>query len=686
MNLDFQNGASYKLKVAPGGWKKGAVLKTLTITRQDNRLWVKFPFNKKLIDEIKNMGGARWHGFEDPPIKCWSIKLCSRNLFALQLLAGGNPYERYDRPLETCPPSERPLMQNQKELIAHFITRGQALAAADMGMGKSLAAIEAAEYFCASQDLSGHSSEFWYVGPRAGVYAFGMERRKWDCKINFEMMTYEGLVKIIRTWPGGGAPRFVCFDECSKIKNMNAQRSQSSLFLADAMRKEHGVEQIMITELSGTPSPKSPVDWWHQCEVACPGFLKEGHPGKFRKRLCLTEERESASGQAYPHLITWLDDTKKCAVCGQAAEDDAHVLMQVYEAEIKLPDEDMQLMGYRWSNNCWIKSNEQYHEFESAVNEVATLHKRMEGLVIVQDTKNYIDLPERIDTVIDVMPTPEMVRAGKLIAKTAPRAIQALTLMRELSDGFQYVEVEAADSPITCEHCHGRGKVIAPVPTKLVDLLAPLEETIAIDIENQEIECPTCRGTGKVKNMVRTAKEVPTPKDPIFIDELDANVEIGRFITWAGFTASIDRLVRICHQNGWATLRIDGRGFVGETHDGKPIDSEIALRAMDGSDPEVKELAERIPKLCVVGHPKSGGMALTLHAAQVAFYYSLDYDGEGFMQSAKRHHRVGMDNRPALVKVIHCMPVDEMVHNNLLKKVNLQKMSMGQIQKAFEGA
>ena len=58
------------------------------------------------------------------------------------------------------------------------------------------------------------------------------------------------------------------------------------MHLADAVRNEHGWDGY-IWEMSGTPAPKSPVDWWNQCEIACPGFLAEGTYAKFKYSLCL---------------------------------------------------------------------------------------------------------------------------------------------------------------------------------------------------------------------------------------------------------------------------------------------------------------------------------------------------------------------------------------------------------------
>ena len=81
--------------------------------------------------------------------------------------------------------------------------------------------------------------------------------------------------------------------------------------------------------------------------------------------------------------------------------------------------------------------NQKYHGYVQGVNEVAKLYKRMKGLVHVRLKKDCTDLPDKIYEIIRVTPSQETLRAAKLITKTSRRAIEALTRLRELSDGFQ---------------------------------------------------------------------------------------------------------------------------------------------------------------------------------------------------------------------------------------------------------
>ena len=283
---------------------------------QDSRIICRFKYNKSLIEEIKNMEGARWHGFDDPPKKYWSRKDRQRNWFNLHVLMGLNPYGKYEKDFIKVD-YRYPLYKHQKTMVSHILTVKSGIWAAEMGTGKTLAFIEVLRHLRESGFIR-DNDDAWYIGPKGGVRAVGLEMLKWDSKIRPRMFTYDGLVKELKSWSDvRPSPLVVCFDESSKIKTPTSQRSQASLYLSNHIR-----ENGYIIEMSGTPAPKDPTDWWHQCEVACPGFLREGHIQAFKKRLSLIEQRESLiTGGVYPHLVTWFDDENKCKVCGQYKED-----------------------------------------------------------------------------------------------------------------------------------------------------------------------------------------------------------------------------------------------------------------------------------------------------------------------------------------------------------------------------
>jgi SNF2 family DNA or RNA helicase len=561
---------------------------------------------------------------------------------------GGKVYDRWsgDLPEVTMLKTDRLPMYAHQITMLRFALRGRwVILACEMGTGKTRVFIELMEIVEQLHGLT--DDEVWYIGPKSGVKAVGLELRKWDTKFRPVMMTYQGLVKVLRDWkPGDPAPKVVCFDESSKVKNPSAQRSQAAKALADAVREEWGDESYII-EMTGTPAPKNPVDWWHQCEIAAPGFVKEGTKQKFKARLCIIEQRESISGAKFPHIVTWLDDENKCADCGDPVRSDKHT-----------------------------KGNS--HPFKASKNEVSYLYERMNGLVLVQRKKDLLDLPDLQYQRLNVKPSIETLRAARLIRAKTTRAVTAIMLLRELSDGFQYTEKVVGTQP--CPNCEGAGRVEAPVPIQNIDVMEP-QDVKPENFETRVTQCPLCDGQGSIDKRERITVPVPCPKDDAFIDLLDEHEDIGRFIVWGGFTATIDRLVEIAHKHGWYTLRVDKQGYIGQDPHGESVDSDELLTAMDATHPNCGKFKD---KICFVGNPKAAGHALTLTAAPTMLYFSNTFDGEARMQSEQRHHRLGMDvNRGAtIIDLIH-LPSDLVILNNLAKKVKLQNLTMGVLDEAF---
>lgn len=355
----------------------------IAIGDEGDRLSLKFRYNKSLIPEIKAFDGARWN----PEKKCWTIKNNERNLFQLAYLAGWNPYGHYDRPLVE-PQFTRPLREHQVRMLAQAATYHYHILAAEMGTGKTLVAIEL-------MDNSGFP-DWWYIAPRSALAAVSLELRKWNAKVRPILYTYDALKKILDQWqPGTKAPRGVIFDESSRIKTPTAQRSLAAYHLARAIREEYGWDGYVI-EMSGSPAPKSPADWWWQCEVAMPGFLREGTIDKFKNRLGLIVQKESITGGTYPHLVTWLDDTRKCMKCGKLDTDPIHN-----------PAESV------FSSNAG-----DCHGFVESKNEVAYLYERMKGLVSVFFKKDCFSGDTEVLTINGPMKFRDALGQQKLYVRT----------------------------------------------------------------------------------------------------------------------------------------------------------------------------------------------------------------------------------------------------------------------------
>lgn len=626
--------------------KHGKILKPGKVRREGDRLYLSFPYSEYLIKEIKAMSGAKWH----PEAKQWSIDFNERNRFQLAYLSGSNPYARWEKPL-TPVETKRPLYRNQRdEMLPYILGYKWVILACEMGTGKSLACLEAAEQVgCLDAD------SFWYIGPRAGVYAVSRELVKWKSPCQPRMMTYETNVRVMREPGLLKVPRFVWFDESQKIKTHSSQRGQAGKELADRVRAEWGEDSYIILT-TGTPAPKSPLDWWHQCETACPGFLREGTPQKFKARLCLIEQREGITG-VYPHIVTWLDDERKCSVCGEMEDHEKH-RDAMFAAE---------------GTKC--------HIYSPSVNEIKKLYERMRGLVLVQFKKDCLDLPELTYETITVKPTVDILRAAKLIKAQAGRVIESLTNLRELSDGFLYKETVSGKR--ICSLCKGRGEITAKDQVTDTKVSAELTEKDFVDTTDT---CPNCNGSGEEDVYERTTQEIDTPKMQVFIDDLDEYEGVGRYVAFAAFTASVDRLVQVAHKQGWATLRIDGRGLAAENAKGEPIDVKECFSAMDASDPRRKELLEKYPNLTVIANAGSGSMAYTFTASPIALFYSNSFRADDRIQAEARIHRAGMDtNRACIIKDVVMFQTDQLVLDNLRKKKDLQNLTLGELSEAMKG-
>jgi SNF2 family DNA or RNA helicase len=278
-----------------------------------------------------------------------------------------------------------------------------------------------------------------------------------------------------------------------------------------------------------------------------------------------------------------------------------------------------------------------------------------------------------------------MVRVAKTMAKTSKTTIEALTKLRELSDGFQYKEVK--DGLKECDLCHGSGIYKTPDPNQEtvehnLGSVDGLKLTIDLPKEEPKLiekECPNCNGKGQVDKLKRTYTEVPCPKDEALVDLLDEFEDVGRVVIYAGFTASIDRCVKIALRQKWSVIRVDqGKDTILDGESGKilPIQDWITM---------FQDQQEEYPRIAFIAHPGSAGMGLTLTASPVIIYFSNDFNAESRIQSEDRIHRPGMDVNlgATIIDLIH-LPSDQKVLDNLRQKRVLQSMTLGEVQKFIE--
>jgi SNF2 family DNA or RNA helicase len=623
--------------------KRGLIKVPAKIQVVNGRIeFLKSPFALK--DEIKSMQGAKWHGFEDKPRKIWSVKDCARNHFQLQCMMGQNPYEWFDNELQHWEYA-RPLRLHQKELSDFGLTYHYQIWAAEMGVGKTLSAIEVME--------QSNKKNWWWIGPKKSLDAsIAREFKKWnlDSSINIELMSYEMLTKRMKTWDNGTAPpEGVVFDESSRLKSSHSQRKQAAQALADGIRAEYGYGGYVIL-MSGTPSPKSPVDWWSQAEVAWPGFLREGSPQAFEQRLAHMVLQDFATG-SFMKRVGWKDDENKCEICGDYADAPQHI-----------------------KELCDLS----YHDFVKGTNEVAYLEERLQGLVVVKHKKDCLDLPEKQYRIVNCEPNQTTLRVAKSLFDMAPSVITGLTLLRELSDGFQYRE--KVDGTKKCPVCEDgtTGVWVDPEDEdKVFQMIEMLDDDYIETLEKRIVTCPTCQGKEEIPRKVRVTREVPTPKEGALIDLLDENEEQGRIVIFAGFTGSLDRIIKICQKEGWHTVRCDGAGWRVEDDKGTKLGSKV--------DPlDYWSDLENNKRVAFVAHPQSGGLSITLTEARMSVFWSNDFNPESRSQAEDRIHRIGMDaNKGAtIVDLIH-LPTDLNIRTVLKDNRRLELLTLGEVQNSL---
>jgi|2_EtaG_2_1085320.scaffolds.fasta_scaffold00029_104 hypothetical protein len=669
---------------------------------EGDRMAFHFGYVRELIDDIKSsFEKRRYHGFPDnmapytEPTKVWSAPITQRNIFQLEAFMGKfgpSPYTQWERNLilpeeikEYCANRVFKTLEpydHQIDMIQHGFSVRHFLWACEMGTGKTLAAIIMVEMLQKIWDFKW--TDIVWAAPLSAIAAAQVDFMKWNTPIAPQLHSYQGLVKVVNTWdPNRPPPRILVLDESSRCKTPETQRSIAAQMIADAMRKHWGTECI-IAELSGSPSPKTPADIWKQCEIVAPGFLSEANWYLFRERLGILAEYEGAAGGKYKKLEVWRDDEEKCKLCGKLEDNPIH-------------DSTLNFVN--------LANLEKLHKYVKGVNEIEKLNDRTEGLVLVKFKKDCLDLPEKRYKIFEVEPTEEILRAAKLIVANEVRTVDALSKLRTLSDGFIYKDTPTGKK-IDCPGCEAKGfqleyfdtndpdhfllpdeiqKGVRYLWEKLPEDEDPLEfipEIVgeeSINLGTREIECFNCAGQKLVQEMHRTMDEVPCPKDKVLTDLLEMHQEIGRFNVYAGFQGSIDRICKICHQQGWTSFKCDGRGWFMETPKGDVIQGSKADLLMI-----YDQQRERFPYVCFVGNPGSAGMGITLTASPGTFFFSNDFNPENRTQAVDRGHRIGMDMvRGGWIYDCFHLPSDKRVYDSLMNSRRLELMALGALKQMY---
>lgn len=627
----------------------------VNLSVENDRYFFQFRFNRELTTLIKtSLEKYKWHGYDEHnPRKVWSCAITKRNNFRLRFLLGQNVYALYDKEISDIQFS-RPLFKAQRAMVGHGLAHKRCEIAGEMGTGKTLAAIEIME-------RSGGTVWYW-VGPKSALAAVQVDLRKWKCTIRPEFFTYEGFTKFINSGEAD-VPTGIVFDEASKLKNYKTKRTQAALNAATAVLDADGYLILM----SGTPAPKSPVDWWAQTEICCPGYLKEPSAEAMKYTMAFIEEAEGLEGTTFPKLIGWKDSDKRCEVCGRFENDPLHtckeheeiVKRRIIEKRnngVSIIEDEVKLHRIKMTKIF----DPTMHDFIPAQNEVARLYRRLNGLVLPIFKKDCLDLPDKFYRQIECSPPEDMLRSVEAV-KQIHRKVTARMKLRQISDGFLYSKKKTGTKK--CQACEGLGTISFWWSDDLMCIVPEGTEN-AVYRENEP--CPECAGIGSLDVYEEFTQEIVSPKEQAVVDLLEEFEDGGRIIISAAFTASIDKLTALVTRQGWEFIRLDGRGWNTSWGLKEPVEILEAFQSPESHD-----------KIAFIMHPESGGMGLTLTASPAIIIYSNTDKLEDRLQLEDRIHRPGMDvNRGACIIDLFCLDVDRTIYDNNGNKHDLQQLTL----------
>lgn len=630
--------------------------------------FLKSPFAMK--DDVKSMKGARWHGFDaQNPRKIWSAHNDPRNWFQVARLENHDPYGWFDKiklpdPDDYLPDTKayfdatfkmvhdqvgdqydfQPMkskvdgrvinLKDHQKLFVYMLDQlHYHIIAGEMGTGKTLAAQKAIE-------LSGHDNWLW-VGPLKVLDGTKMEFDEWSFpwdKINIEFWNYE---KLRNFDPRNHDFAGVVFDECTALKNFGSDQSEGAFRLTEQIREKYGYDGYVIP-MSGTPAPKSPIDWWGICEQTYPGFLKEGSERAFVRRMCFETQKEIKGGEQIVNQKNgFRENPLMCDKCGEEASHPNH--------------------GKGRGKHLWTESE----------NEVYALNHRLSGLRTVVFKKDVLsELPDKIFKVDQAKPSTSVLRAAKVILNSSDSVIGAMTEIRMLSDGFAY-RMEASGMK-KCDNCKDGTTLVYQDKNNEDRQFEDLDFVPdGYDVEEKTVDCPKCNGSCKIPKKKRVTKEVPTPKESMLVTRLSQCEDTGRIGIFAGFKGSLDRVKKICHKRGWSVIRCDGDGWEVSTP------SEVLWREREGANSLKfwKDTKEN-DMVAFVAHPKSGGKGLTLIESNMCVFWSNDFNPESRWQAIDRFHRMGQNRGVYIVDLEH-LPTDGQIRRVLEENRKLEKMTLG---------
>lgn len=193
-----------------------------------------------------------------------------------------------------------------------------------------------------------------------------------------------------------------------------------------------------------------------------------------------------------------------------------------------------------------------------------------------------------------------------------------------------------------------------------------MAEEQRIELEDRT-ELPVSELAALIKLQQITSGFVNTPMGIRYVSEdnprlralMDAIEDVeGKFIVWARFREELDAVADALMDAGVTCVQYHGG---------------IGRDAREAAVDEFQNGEAR----AFVGQPQSGGIGLTLTAAETVFYFSNDFNLETRLQSEDRAHRIGTRRNVVYIDLAADDTIDEAISRNLQRKQRTAAVVLG---------
>ena len=162
------------------------------------------------------------------------------------------------------------------------------------------------------------------------------------------------------------------------------------------------------------------------------------------------------------------------------------------------------------------------------------------------------------------------------------------------------------------------------------------------------------------------AHQVSSAKMDALEDIVDTCIDEGKkVVVFARFVPEIEAIARMLQKKG--------------------IGYSLIYGATKDRAEQVKKFQEDPETKVFVGQLQTTGMGLTLTAANVAVFYSLDFSYANYEQSRARIHRIGQKEKCLYIHLVCKNTVDEKVMKALQKKGDIAKLMVDDWRTLIDG-